>query len=272
MADYNKQPANSAVEKNPAIDRTPEPWETQPCPVCRSVKSSKQCPGHAPGVESGGGGDYVSDQSTQDDAILINKPTPTDNDANPQEDELDDVELFALDELKFNPEVIAYLLSNRMLLIDNNLDLGTLTIRLLCDPNLLSIEQKHELRKFVNEILLVLEKFKNENRIAAKCNLVEQDKDGNILSVRIALPSPTLYEAFILQLSKQNLLPIKNINQQPNEKIIYGAGDNVFNPSPLSMKPAPANSKKLTEDEELEEQKSSFLRPKSPRDGLKPLG
>ncbi len=92
------------------------------------------------------------------------------------------------------------------------------------------------------------------------------------MSLRISLPTPTLYDAFIQRLASKNLLPVQNIEQQKNEKVVYPEGTNHFNPTPLSNKPTPENKKTIEEEIQKTGQKKSSIHPKSPLDGLKPKG
>jgi hypothetical protein len=183
----------------------------------------------------------------------------------------------------FNPDVIAELLAKKLLFINNDRDSGILTIKLQCDPNLLTEDQKNELKKFVDAILKELDEFKKENGISANCATLEKDKEGNILSLRINLPTPKIYDDFIMRLADKNLLPMQNIQQEAEEKILYEEGKNHFNPTPLSTKLMPSanhNRKSITVAEtlQLENEKpqsvkeSSPMRPKSILDGLKPKG
>ena len=122
-----------------------------------------------------------------------------------------------LGETPFDPEIISDLLAKRLLFIDNNNELGTLTIKLLCNPKDLSPKQRDEFKKFVDAILKTLEEFKKENSISNRCNLLKKDKEGNILSLRIMSLNPPHYDAFIQRLSNKNLLPLPPANKK--EKI-----------------------------------------------------
>lgn len=245
------------------------------CSICGKYtdkKTSPQCFGHGGG--GGGGGGSSESTSKVEGKGLDNAPTKTTDTAaqasNVMTDQMTGLGLGLqphLSEKPFNPEIISELLSKRLLLIDNDRELGTLTIKLLCNPKDLSPEQRNELKKFVDTILKELEEFKKENGIANSCKLLEQDKEGNILSLRIALPTPTLYDAFIQRLASKNLLPLQNIEQKAKERVAYQEGINHFNPTPLSTKPTPEN-KKAVEDE-LQKADKSSIHLKSPFDGLK---
>jgi hypothetical protein len=261
-------------------NRVPEPWESQPCPLCRKVKSTKRCPGHAAGGGSSGGGDSEEKAGNVDGKVLASTPGQIDAGsqvANATTQVVGSRELtLKLDEITFNPEIISELLSNKLLVIDNDSVHGILTIKLQCDPRLLSEEKRKELKKFVNAILKELDEFKKENRIQGECKTIEQDGDGNTLLLRITSLKPDQYDAFIRRLARKNLLPTQNIKQQPEEKVVYQAGINHFNPTPFSTKPTPYANRnvksKIDENISQEEKKSSSIRPKSLLDGLKPEG
>lgn len=165
---------------------------------------------------------------------------------------------------KFNTKIISELLSKKLLVLNNDREKGSLTIKLLCDLMLLSREQKSELNKFIVAILKELEEFKKENNISASCHIMKQDKEGNITSLQVTLPKPDLYDTFIQRLVSKHLLPLQNIKQQENQKITYPEDVDCFNPTPFPTKPTPSGKK--NSDEEKEE---THIRPKSPIDRLK---
>lgn len=252
------------------------------CPICGKYtdkKTSPQCFGHGGGgVGSSSGGGGSDQKAVKDDAkpqakpvgnvdqgshvqaasVIVTSHTPTKH--------------FEKKDERFNREVISDLLSKNILSIDNDREKGILTIKLLCDVSVLSSEHKAELKKFVNNILNELNEFKKENGLSADCYTLKKDKDGNILSLQITLPTPTLYDAFIQRLASKHILPLQNVAHNKNEKIVYPEGVNLFESTPLSTKPTPGNKKLI--DKEIEENSKikSSIRPKSPLDGLKPKG
>jgi len=262
------------------------------CRICgKYLYEAPQCFGHGGGGGGGGGGSSGESASKDGSKVIDGTPGKTTDTvtqaANVMKEGVADMSLGLqpqLGEKTFNPEVISELLSNKILVIDNDRDKGILAIKLQCHPDSLSVEQKNELKKFVNAILNELNEFKKENGISADCKTIEKDKDGNILSLLITLPTPILYDAFVQRLASKNLLPIQNIEQQAKEKVVYQEDINHFNPTPLSTKPTPSENRgeKSAEDEEThtiekqgipqEEKKSSSIHPKSPLDGLKPKG
>ncbi len=171
--------------------------------------------------------------------------------------------------LKFDRKILSYLLKNDMLLIDNDKAKGELNIELLCNPNTLTAEQRNELNKYILIILNELDNFKKQNEIAAKSFDLEYDKHGNLIALRIALPtSPVpLYDLFIEGLGNKHLLPKENILQQTKGKVEYENTADLFNPKPFFNRPGltPGNNKKP-----VEEEKYKPVRPRSVLDGLKP--
>jgi hypothetical protein len=158
----------------------------------------------------------------------------------------------------FDTQEVSDLLSTNILTIDNDMALGTLSLRLLYNPGLLSGSAKFALQRYLDTILRELEEFKKEHGISSNCISYIKDSAGNILSFRINLPTYSLYEAFILQLSNKNILPTQNVHSQA--KTAYQTGTNHFIPvNPLSMRLTPYNRKKRDE----EEKKSSvFMTPR----------
>lgn len=200
----------------------------------------------------------------------------------------EDSEQLQLEEGGFNPEVISELLSKKLLVIENDRESGALTIQ--CDPNLLSTEEKNEVKNFVKAILKELAKFKEENGISYDPEKIEHDHEGNIRSLRISFPHshPTIYDSFIDRLASKHLLPRQNVEQQEKGKVVYEKGMNHFE-TPQSAKPTPGTKRKLEHaDEEVnktkkqktsqeetktsQEETKSSIRPKTPLDGLKPKG
>jgi len=99
------------------------------------------------------------------------------------------------------------LIDKGLLLVESDRESMTLTIKLLCDPNELTEEQRKELKKFMTAIIKEFNEFKEENYLSDDCVRITQDEKGNLLSLRIALPTLALYDAFIQQLAN-NLVPI----------------------------------------------------------------
>lgn len=117
--------------------------------------------------------------------------------------------------------IISDLLSKKLLTIDDNKGLCTLTIK--CDPKLLSESQRNAVKEFVKVLQKELDEFRNKNGISDKDCLVkiEKDKQGNIISLSINFPlnKKTLYDAFINHLKNQKLMPISSINQEKKDTV-----------------------------------------------------
>ena len=94
-----------------------------------------------------------------------------------------------------------------------------------------------ELKRYIDSILRELEDFKREHGITVNCVTMEKDSAGNILSLRITLPKPDLYDAFMRRLASKNILPTHNINKE-EEKTSYPQSKNRFALfTPLSTRP-----------------------------------
>lgn len=169
-------------------------------------------------------------------------------------------------EFGFDPKVIEELIAKGLLLVDNDRKSMTLTIKLLCEPNALTIEQRQELKKFMETIIKEFNTFKNEHNLSDDCMKIIRDEKGNILSLHITLPTLALYDAFIERLAN-NLVPIpgpqaqktddvtedQNIAPNPKDKSfknehmpLYKDGvakkteeeeQTIFSPSPFNTKP-----------------------------------
>jgi len=262
------------------------------CKIChKETFPVRRCFGHDSGGGSGGGGSGDSEEKVSSDD---NAPTTfvekimnmASQIASAITQAIDGTNInitqqpYSVNENTFNSEVISDLLSKKLLLIENNRDSGILTIKLQCNQDVLSEEQRKELGKFVDTILKELDSFKKEKKISADCAILEKDHAGNFLSLRIHLPKPTLYDEFIQRLARKNLLPTQVLAQQGKEQIVYQEGMNHFKQTPFSTKLThPTNKKIKSIDEEKYaagkksiEEKSSSIRPRSPLDGLKPKG
>lgn len=117
--------------------------------------------------------------------------------------------------------------------MSGNMPVNSLTIQLLCEPNALTIEQKKELKKFITTIIKEFNQFKNENNLANNCINITHDKEGNVLSLHVSMPTLALYDAFIQRLAN-HLVPIPSPKAQEIEEF---TNDQRLAPSPFSMKP-----------------------------------
>ena len=276
---------DSVARKDPDVAA-----KNNPCSICRANRIPPPCKGHGGkgGGGGAGGGDSEEKAGKSDHQSSVNVPGQL-VDAVGQPvyavtQVMDGGDLLLQPELNekiFNSEVISDLLSKELLLIDNDRNSGILTVKLRYSFGLLSEERRDALKNFVDAILKELRDFKKENGISASCAAMENDNERDFTSLRITLPKPGLYDAFIQRLASKNLLPVQNIEQ--NEKVVYQEGMNHFNPSPLSMKSTPITSKNLKKTDEekhqaqkhgvsKKEEKTFATRPRSPLDGLKPKG
>ncbi len=219
------------------------------CKICfKETAPRRICGGH-------GGGSGSSDSATEakSDALdadvliqtsdkIINN-TKLDSEFDVMIDDMD-TQLQSIQQ-RFNPKIIAELIASGLLTIDNDRQLKTLTIQLQCEPHSLSKEQRDELKKFMCAVLDEWEAFQKENHMSDDCLKIDQDNEGNILSLRIHLPTLTLYDVFIQRLAN-HLLPIPNPKLEKREEISLEQKNNkeddfepdqIFNPSPFSTKP-----------------------------------
>jgi hypothetical protein len=224
------------------------------CKTCfKEIAPTPRCFGHGGG--GGGGGDSGSDKTSEetsspgDDKALTKSGKVVET-----TDELigDFASIGASEELNFDPEIIAQLIANGLLLVDSDRESMTLTIKLLCEPNVLTEEQRDELKKFMEAIIKEFNEFKEENHLSDDCMKLVQDEKGNILSLRITMPTLALYDAFIQRLAN-NLVPIPNPKVQEKDEVTK---EQRIAPSPLSMEPKPTDKYKLSKREEVEPNKN----------------
>ncbi len=225
------------------------------CRTCfKEIAPTRRCFGHGGG---GGGGDGGSGKTSEETASPgEDKSLTKSGKVVETTDELVEFALMGdseeLDlESSFDPEIIADLIAKGLLLVDSDRDSMTLTIKLLCEPNALTEEQREELKKFMEAIIKEFNEFKEENNLSDDCIQMTQDEEGNILSLRITMPTLALYDAFIQRLAN-NLVPIPNPKAQEKEEVTK---DQSLAPNPLSMEPKPSNKDKLSKREEVEPNK-----------------
>ncbi|WP_115708892.1 hypothetical protein [Legionella sainthelensi] len=154
-----------------------------------------------------------------------------------------------LDKESYDPEVIAELVIKGLLIVTTDRESMTLEITLQSDPNSLSREQKEELKKFISAIIREFNAFKEQHQLSDDCINMIQDEEGNILSLRISLPTLKLYNEFIQELAN-NLLPPQNQKLQTKKEQTESKSSV---PTPLSMKPKPS----LKQDETIENKEKS---------------
>ena len=212
------------------------------CRTCfKEIAPTRRCFGHGGG---GGGGDGGGSGKTSEEKASPGEDKSLTKSGKVVEttDELGEFASMgdseALDlESSFDPEIIADLIAKGLLLVDSDRDSMTLTIKLLCEPNALTEEQREELKKFMEAIIKEFNEFKEENNLSDDCMQMIQDEEGNILSLRITMPTLALYDAFIQQLAN-NLVPVPSPKAQERDEVTK---EQSFAPNPLSREPRPSN-------------------------------
>jgi len=240
-----KKEKNKEAEKKEAAAEGAK----QRCKTCfKEIAPKRLCSGHGGG---GGGGDSATSSKTSEEEASfgedksLTKPRKVVETADEMIGEFGSEELDS--ESSFDPEIIAELIAKGLLLVDSDRESRTLTIKLLCEPNVLTEEQRDELKKFMEAIIKEFNAFKEENNLSDDCMKIIQDEEGNILSLRITMPTLALYDAFIQRLAN-NLVPIPNPKAQEKDEVTKDQG---LAPNPFSMEPKPSISKR----EEIEPSK-----------------
>ena len=210
------------------------------CRVCfREIAPKRLCSGHGGG---GGGGDSTTSDKTYEEKASpgedksLTKPRKEVETADELIGEFGAEELDS--ESSFDPEIIAELIAKELLLVDSDRESMTLTIKLLCEPNVLTEEQREELKKFMEAIIKKFNAFKEENHLSDECIQIIQDEEGNIRSLRITMPTLALYDAFIQRLAN-NLVPIPSPKAQARDE---SQKTQRVAPTPLSIEPKPSES------------------------------
>ena len=214
------------------------------CKICfKEVFPVRRCGGHGGG--SGGGGSAVatdersSDTSDLPSDLLGTKSaaiTPAlDIEVAVTSSAVSSSDNLQSDDELFDAETISELLFTKLLIIENDSEKGVLTIKLQCFPKELSEEQRNKLKKFIAAIMHELTEFEKENGISEPCNKVSNDQDGNLLSLRICVPKPSLFDAFIQRLNSKHLLPIYKMEHSE----YLNTKEDLFNPRPCSLTPTP---------------------------------
>ncbi|MFU7598317.1 hypothetical protein ACM9VS_05730 [Legionella pneumophila] len=223
------------------------------CKTCfKEVAPKRLCSGHGGG---GGGGDSATSGKTSEEKAStgeeesLTKPHKVVETTDEMIGEFGSVELDSAS--SFDPEVIAQMIAKGLLLVDSDRESMTLTIKLLYEPNVLTKEQREELKKFMEAIIKEFNEFKEENHLSDDCMKITQDEKGNILSLRIAMPTLALYDTFIQRLAN-NLVPIPHPKAHEKDE---AKKNQSFAPNPLSMEPKPSNKNKPSKQEEIEPNK-----------------
>ena len=223
------------------------------CRTCfKEIAPTRRCFGHGGG---GGGGDSGSGKTSEEKAssgedkslTKSGKVVESTDELMGEFASMGDGEGLDL-ESSFDPEIIEQLIADGKLLVDSDRESLTLKLELQCDPNELTPKQRHELKKFMEAIIKEFNEFKEENNLSDDCMKIVQDEEGNILSLRITMPTLALYDAFIQRLAN-NLVPIPSPKAQEKDEVTK---DQSFAPNPLSMEPKPSNKDKSSKQEEIE--------------------
>jgi hypothetical protein len=210
------------------------------CRVCfKEIAPVRRCFGHGGGGGGGSGsgsGNTSDEKASKSDDKTLTKTGPLVDETKELIGEFSSMEGSEgcdtdsqSDEESFAPEIIAELVDEGLLVINNNRESMTLTIKLQCEPNSLSKEQRQELKKFMSAIIKEFNAFKEQHQLSGDCINMIQDKEGNILSLRISLPTLKLYDEFIRKLAN-NLLPAANPKLQKKDEEAKS-----FAPIPLFM-------------------------------------
>ena len=220
------------------------------CRTCfKEIAPTRRCFGHG-GGDGGSGKTSEEKASSGEDKSLTKsgKIVETTDELIGEFASMGDSEELDL-ESSFDPEIIEQLIADGKLLVDSDRESMTLTIKLLCEPNELTEEQREELKKFMEAIIKEFNEFKKENNLSDDCLQLIQDEEGNIRSLRITMPTLALYDAFIQRLAN-NLVPIPSPKAQETDE---ATKEQSVAPNPLSMEPKPSN--KSSKQEEIEQNK-----------------
>jgi hypothetical protein len=220
------------------------------CNVCfKETSPNRKCGGHGGGSGGSGSGSKSDEKASQGDGkSLTSKPDQSVDASEEMISEASSIgkeDMLASesqsDEDSFDPDIIAELVENALLVISNDRESKTLSINLLCEPDSLSEVQRHELKKFMSAILRELKAFKEEKQISEDCVHIIEDEKGNIISLQITLPTLALHDAFIQRLAN-NLLPSTNLKSQKAQSPA---------PTPLSTELKPSKEDKVEHNEDL---------------------
>lgn len=138
-------------------------------------------------------------------------------------------------ENQFDTDVIAELIANKVLSIDNNRELGILRIK--CNNTLLTPTQQVEAQKFISAIESSLHQFVKEFNVPNDKYSIATKKEeaGNIRSLKITFASLELYERFYHH-SLKGLLPAQQqkeaLTPTPQER----KESERFHPNPFEKK------------------------------------
>jgi hypothetical protein len=220
------------------------------CKTCfKEIAPKRLCSGHGDG---GGGGDSATSDNASDEKANSAEDKSLIKSGKIVEATDEMFAAFASEALvldsRFAPEIIADLIAKGLLLVDNDRDSLTLIIKLHCEPDFLTEEQRDELQKFMEAILTEFNAFKEENDLSIDCLEIVQDEKGHIASLRITMPTLALYDAFIQRLAN-NLVPIPGMKSQEKDEVTKAQS---AAPNPLSREHRFSNKDKPSKREEVE--------------------
>ena len=229
------------------------------CRTCfKEIAPKRLCSGHGGG---GGGSDSTTSNKTTEEKSSLGEDNSLTNQTKAIETPGGIIGEFGSEEFdlesSFDPEIIAELIAKGLLLVESDRESMTLTIKLLCDPNELTEEQREELKKFMTAIIKEFNEFKEENHLSNDCIKTIQDEKGNLLSLRITLPTLALYDAFIQRLAN-NLVPVPREAQEKDEVTNYQS----VAPNPLSMEPKPSDNDESSKRDEIEDNNNNDIESK----------
>jgi hypothetical protein len=219
------------------------------CRTCfKEIAPKRRCSGHG----GGGGGDSATSGKTSEEKASPGEDKSLTKPRKVVETTDEMISQFASEELDsesgFDPKIIEELIAKGLLMVDSDRESMTLTIKLLCEPKVLTEEQREELKKFMEAIVKEFDEFKKENHLSDECVKIIQDEKGNILSLRVNMPTLALYDAFIQRLAN-NLVPIPSLEAQEKDEVTQ---EQNLTPNPFSMEPKPSNKDKSSVQEEIE--------------------
>lgn len=225
------------------------------CRVCfKEIAPTPRCFGHG-GGGGGGGGDGGAGKEAEEKSQGQDKSPTSSGKIIETSDGLNEFASIGENEdfnsaSDFDPDLISELIDKGLLLVDSDRESMTLIIKLLCEPNELTEEQRKELKKFMEAILREFNNLKEENNLPENCITIIRDEKGNISSLRITMPTLALYDALIQRLAN-NLVPIPSLNAQQRDD---AAIDRSLALNPFSKEPRPSN--KTIKEEELAPEKN----------------
>ncbi|WP_454785742.1 hypothetical protein [Legionella sp. WA2024007413] len=224
------------------------------CRVCfKEIAPKRVCSGHGANRDSSENSDATSIKASEKKANpgednFLTKPRKL---VITTDELIGNSDLEPLDEQRFDSKIIEELIIQGRLLVDNDRESKTLTIKLLCEYNSLTEEQRRELKKFLEVIIKDFHKFTEEHHLAEACAQVSLDKEGTITSLRITMPTLAIYDEFIRGLAN-NLLPKVQVKDK-----LKNDQSAVPNPRSMELKPFPSTG----EEYEMNEKEQKIFTP-----------